>query len=280
MLVYEASRRFSDKGFFHNVGLIKGNNGFLKLFFFPALSGLMLAVISVYIVFARDVSPATPLGEMIGETQSSYILLVFLLMAVGVAPLVEEVIFRGYFFHVLRELKGIVFTVPVISLSFAVLHVGQYWGDWTAILMITLIGFALTLFRLWAGSTMASCVMHYVYNGAVTLIPALMLWVSNPAYVQYHAGFDRLSLAQKEELLRQAIEKEPDLADAHYELANLYLQENRDIDGALKAINEAISYFPDDRVFLETKALALERLNRYGEALKIRQELLRKALSK
>jgi len=274
VLVYEASRRFSDKGFFYNVGFIRGPNGFLKLFVLPSLAGLGFAVLSVFIVFAREITPSTPLGEIISETQSSYILLVFLLMAVGVAPLVEEIIFRGYLFHVLRQLKGSKFTIIVISLSFAVLHVGQYWGDWLALVMIALIGFTLTLMRAWTRSTIASCVMHYVYNAAVTFIPAIMMMVSNPAYVRYQANFDQLNFVQKVELLHQAIEKEPDLADAHHELAHLYLEENQNIDAALEAINEALSYFPDDKIFLDTKAAVLEKLGRYREALPIRQKLL------
>ena len=141
----------------------------------PMAVGLALAYLSALIILHRSVQPSTPLHEVLEATQSPLLIFLFLFLAVVVAPFLEELIFRGYFYHVVSFIKGKGFAIFWISLVFAFLHVGQYWGDWVAVGMVTILGFALTALRAWTGTTLASVVMHYVYNAGVTLIPVFML---------------------------------------------------------------------------------------------------------
>ena len=87
------------------------------------------------------------------------------------------------------KIRGKKFAIYVIALVFAFLHLGQYWGDWLAIGMVTLLGFALTILRAYSGTTIASVIAHYVYNGGVTIIPIIMMILSNPAYFKYKTYF-------------------------------------------------------------------------------------------
>lgn len=171
ILIGKASRQFSDEGFLFNMGLRKGDRSVAEVFVVPALAGLFFAAVSSAIIWLRHEQPVTPLSAVVAATDSVWLFAVFLTLAILVAPLIEEIIFRGYFFHVLSRARGKRFAIYAISLAFAFLHIGQYWGDWAAIVMVMLLGFALTILRARTATTLASIVTHYVYNAGVTVIP-------------------------------------------------------------------------------------------------------------
>ena len=272
-LVYHSSQHFSKQGFLANVGLHKSRHSWAKAILLPVILGLFFAFFSSYLIIVRQVQPQTPLNEIIESTKSLYLILVFLFMAVGVAPLVEEIVFRGYFFHVLKEWIGAQKTIYVIALTFAFLHVGQYWGDWVAIAMVTVLGFTLTLLRAWSGSTVAGVITHYVYNGGVTIIPIIMLAISNPAYMDYKINYSDYDAQTKETLLKESIAEQPDFADAFNDLAWLYAQEEKNLDEALLLVEKALTIAPRQPAYLDTKAAILEELGRSDEARLIRSRL-------
>jgi len=272
-LIYRASCRFSDQGFLTNVGLRKGDKPWWKIFFVPAAAGLAFAFLSSFITVSRQVQPSTPLNEALEGTHSIGLILVFLALAILTAPLIEEIIFRGYFFHVVKRWLGTRRAVVIIALTFAFLHVGQYWGDWPAIAIVTFLGFALTMLRAWSSSTVASTVAHYVYNASVTFIPIVALALSNPDYFQYKAYYAYHDIQTKEALLEQAISRQPDLAEAYNELAWLYAEEGINLDRALPLIDTALDFAPEHPAFLDTKAAVLEQLGRHQEAQTIRRSL-------
>ena len=175
VLIARASQKFSDQGFLYNAGLRKGEKSVMEVFVVPALVGVFFAVVSSAIIWLRHVQPVTPLSAVVAATDSVWLFAIFLAMAILVAPLIEEIIFRGYFFHVIHRAKGERSAIYVISLVFAFLHVGQYWGDWPAIVMVMLLGFALAILRARTGTTLASIIAHYAYNAGVTIIPFYMV---------------------------------------------------------------------------------------------------------
>ena len=272
-LVYQSSKNFSDRGFLTNVGLRKGNLSWVKAALIPAVLGLLFALFSVYFGLARNVQPQTPLNDVLETTQSFSLILIFLFLAVCIAPLIEEIVFRGYFFHVIKKWLGGKKAVYIIASTFAFLHVGQYWGDWLAIVMVTVLGFTLTILRAWTGTTVASVVAHYVYNGSVTILPVIIIAISNPAYLEYKAYYPYHDAGTKEVLLRRSIAKQPGLADAYNDLAWLYAEEEKNLDDALELVEKALSYAPEQSAYLDTKANVLEKLGRYDEARSIRDGL-------
>ncbi len=178
-LVYRASKRFSSRGFILNMRLNRGGKSSFQIIVLPAIIGLVFAYFSSAIIYSRSYIPHTPLNDLIINTRSSDVFVCFLIIAVLFAPLVEEIIFRGYFFYVIDTEKGRLVAIFIVSLVFAILHVGQYWGDWQAIFMITILGFSLTCIRAITDRTLASVVKHYVYNGGIVFISALMGTVKN-----------------------------------------------------------------------------------------------------
>jgi membrane protease YdiL (CAAX protease family) len=273
ILIYRTTQRTSSQTFFQNLSLTWENQSWVKMVLFPAMLGIFFAAISAYVVFVRDVQPPTPLSNVLDETHSSLVLGLFIVLALLVAPFLEEMIFRGYFFNVLRLFKGERLAIYIVSLSFAFLHVGQYWGDWMAIGMVTVLGFVLTLVRVWTQTTIASSIMHYCYNIGVTIIPLVALSIANPAFFEYQVYSATYDAPKKIELLKESIRLQPDLAEAYNELAWLYAEQNQNLEEALESANHALHFSPQSRAFLDTQAEVLTKLKRFDEALVIRQEL-------
>jgi len=273
-LIYKVSLKFSDKGFMYNVGFHKAQCSVVQIAFIPAIIGLFFASFSAYIILARKIQPQTPLSDVLNAVQSPGAILIFLSLALIFAPFIEELIFRGYFFHVIARVKSERVAIYTIASIFAFLHVGQYWGDWLAILMVTILGFALTMLRAWSGSTIPSTVTHYVYNAGVTVIPILFLLYSNPSYFEYKFYFPMHDADKKEALLKESIRNDPVLADAYNDLAWLYVKENKNLQEALVLAEKALDFDPNVPAYIDTKAEVLFKLQRYDDSLKIRRDLL------
>jgi membrane protease YdiL (CAAX protease family) len=273
-LTYRSLQKYSSQGFLSAMRFGSFGEPFWKIIILPVVIGIIFAYASSWIILTRDIQPQTPLSELVDSTQSSFWMMVFLLTAVFIAPLVEELIFRGYLFSVLKQTKGLRLAVFITAFSFAVLHMGQYWGDWAAILMVGLLGFVLTGLRAWTKTTLASVILHYVYNTGVTLIPVVMLYVSNPSYFEYQMMFQSYTAEKQIELLQKSVERDPDLPDAYNDLAWIYAENNKNLEEALVLVGKALSYQPDSGVYWDTKATILERMERFDEAGEIREKLL------
>ncbi len=80
-----------------------------------------------------------------------------------VLPLAEELFFRGFLYGSLAPL-GRVTAFVLTTLLFSALHAQQTWGNWGALLAVTVTGATLTLLRAFSGSTLVSAVAHLLYN--------------------------------------------------------------------------------------------------------------------
>lgn len=102
-----------------------------------------------------------PLEELFSSPRAAYAVGLF---AIFVAPLIEEVIFRGVLFAFFERLSGLWFAIVVTALLFAGLHVPEYWGAWNHILLIGVVALTLSLARGLTGSLAPSVVLHLSYN--------------------------------------------------------------------------------------------------------------------
>lgn len=276
-LIHRTTRDYPG-GFRGSIGLEQEHTrtSFLRTGLIPFVLGIAFAFFSATLLMNRETQPNTPLNELIASADSMVPVLGFLAMAILVAPFLEEIIFRGYFFGMLRRYKGEAVAVAAVGASFALLHYDQYWGDWLAIALVTLLGFALTLVRSWSGSATGSIVTHYTYNFFVTLIPVVTLLVSNPSYVRYVVSYDHLAAVEKETLLEQSIRQNPKFYEAYNDLAWLYAQEDRNLAKALELVEEALRHDPENTAYLDTKAEVLYAMGREEEAAAIEKKLAEK----
>lgn len=86
------------------------------------------------------------------------------IFALGVAPPIEEFIFRGVFLAGLTRAAGVYLAAFVVTLVFVISHVMEiffYWPAWAA---ITLLACLLVLFRIKTGSLLPAIFAHFGYN--------------------------------------------------------------------------------------------------------------------
>ncbi|MGO9402623.1 MAG: lysostaphin resistance A-like protein [Terriglobales bacterium] len=91
------------------------------------------------------------------------------LLAVTLAPLMEELFFRGFLFPVLARRLGLPVAVFVTAFAFALLHGAQLMFAWGPVLVIFLVGMVLTMVRARTNSVAASVLIHTAYNGTIAV---------------------------------------------------------------------------------------------------------------
>jgi len=120
--------------------------------------------------------PTTPLPiEKLAESTRSLIFLA--VFGMFLAPIMEEIMFRGFFFTAMCDLTSPRVAVPVTALLFALLHAPQLWGSWPAVGLIFVLGYVLSLARYRSNSLVPSFIIHTAYNSTlfgVSVIGALL----------------------------------------------------------------------------------------------------------
>jgi membrane protease YdiL (CAAX protease family) len=87
------------------------------------------------------------------------------IFGVTVAPVVEELVFRGFLQPLLKRDVGTVAAIIAANIPFGILHFSEYGNSWRHVVVITLAGVAFGWMRHASGSTRASALMHAAYNG-------------------------------------------------------------------------------------------------------------------
>ena len=91
------------------------------------------------------------------------------ILSVTLAPLMEELFFRGFLYPVLARRLGLPVAVLVTALGFAALHGAQLMFSWGPVLVIFLVGLVLTMVRAKTNSVAAGVLIHMAYNGTITV---------------------------------------------------------------------------------------------------------------
>ncbi|PYV81361.1 MAG: hypothetical protein DMG93_15645 [Acidobacteria bacterium] len=96
--------------------------------------------------------------------------------AMTFVPLMEELFFRGFLYPVVARRLGVIFAVLFTAVSFTAIHVPQLAdphmplsASWGAVLLIFIIGLALTVVRALKKSVAAGVLIHMAYNGVTSL---------------------------------------------------------------------------------------------------------------
>jgi membrane protease YdiL (CAAX protease family) len=160
---------------------LKTQNGSFFKAFGKGLLGwaVAIALTGVFYHFVDMGTPHDPAAEM-GRSLfgSNFALLLFAVSTVFVAPFVEEIVFRGFFFNMLRRTfrnrlpAGFAdFSAVVISAAiFAGVH-----GTLSGFPALFIMGMVMAEVYRRTGSLYASMAMHFVNNAFVTLVLILSL---------------------------------------------------------------------------------------------------------
>jgi membrane protease YdiL (CAAX protease family) len=98
-----------------------------------------------------------------GITQQYELILAFMTLVV-VAPVAEEVLFRGYLLGKLRKLFPTWAAILATSILFGLIHVGTT-GAWNVAVDTFALSIVLSLLRISTGSIWASMLLHMIKNG-------------------------------------------------------------------------------------------------------------------
>lgn len=105
-----------------------------------------------------------PIQEFFRTARDAWTVSVF---GVLVAPICEEVYFRGLLYPALARWVGAPVSVVLTSLAFAIIHAPQLGAAWGPVLIIFLVGITLTTVRAVKKSVAATILMHMAYNGTI-----------------------------------------------------------------------------------------------------------------
>lgn len=105
-----------------------------------------------------------PVQMIIDAKQNNPALLVYLaILTVIVAPICEEIVFRGYIYGTLKRFSCRFFAATVSALFFAVVHTSLW-----SLVPLFIVGFCLAIIYEKSGSLWAAILTHAMFNGVTT----------------------------------------------------------------------------------------------------------------
>ena len=126
---------------------------------------------------AATIAAAVGLSQLAGDvsTPQEVAMVVY---ALTVAPLVEEVFFRGYLYRAVRDTFGPWLAVLLVGLVFGLFHGLQYAGVPLALAAVTLMGLVTTWVRKHTGALVPCILLHVAYNivGVAVLLLSQNRW--------------------------------------------------------------------------------------------------------
>jgi len=124
--------------------------------------GAMLAVVVTFVGGFLNSKKTLPIEELLKARVS---IVLFGVLGVLVAPLVEETIFRGFLYPVIARRLGVAAGIAITGTLFGLMHAAQLGGAWGQIALLILVGVVLTWVRARTGTVAASYFVHLGYNG-------------------------------------------------------------------------------------------------------------------
>jgi membrane protease YdiL (CAAX protease family) len=137
--------------------------------------GIILAVVIDGLSRFLPIPKSLPMDKYFHDAASAYLMAAF---GMTLAPLLEELFFRGLLYPLLRRAFGLTIAVVLTAAAFAGIHGTQLGYAWAPILSIFVVGVVLTAARARTCSVAASFLMHCGYNFALFAL----LWLASDHY--------------------------------------------------------------------------------------------------
>ncbi|HVW85161.1 MAG TPA: type II CAAX endopeptidase family protein [Bryobacteraceae bacterium] len=161
--------------FWHQRPLLK-SLGWVRQPFSPSsliIVGLALVALSFVLQIALQTpNIETPFSRMLdSDALSRFVVAIF---GVTAAPVIEELLFRGFLQPVFVNALGVFPGILTTSALFGALHLAQNAGIWQTGVLITLAGFGFGVVRHVSGSTRASALAHAAYNSLPCILTLVL----------------------------------------------------------------------------------------------------------
>jgi membrane protease YdiL (CAAX protease family) len=132
-----------------------------------ALAGVLLSLALQGIAHFLPIPKQLPMDQFFRTPGEAWALTLF---GVTFAPLLEELFFRGFLYPVLARRLGVAMAVLATAAGFSFIHAPQLGRAWGPVLVIFLVGLALTLTRALTKSVAAGLIMHVAYNATLSIL--------------------------------------------------------------------------------------------------------------
>lgn len=124
-------------------------------------AGMALFSALAEVLLQRWTPKSLPISEFFRDRPSAWLLAAF---GILVAPLIEELVFRGFLYPAIARLTGVASAVVITGSAFALLHGMQLGFAWPPLLVLLIVGLALTTTRVMTKSVAFCVLMHMAYN--------------------------------------------------------------------------------------------------------------------
>ncbi len=135
-------------------------------FLFGIATFFVMLLVTAFLVrvFPQWAKPQA-ITELIMQAETNWEWFAIILIVCVLAPFSEELLFRGYIYHSLRQYKTMGFSIIMTSLLFGCMHY-----DLFRLLPLTLVGVCLNLVSIRSGTLWGSILMHGTWNFMMTVL--------------------------------------------------------------------------------------------------------------
>ncbi len=102
-----------------------------------------------------------PIEQLLLDPSSAFLMAGF---GILVAPLIEELLFRGFLYPVVAHAHGAAAAVGITAVVFSILHAPQYGWAWQNVALLAYVGVVFGAVRAVSGSLVPSTLLHAAYN--------------------------------------------------------------------------------------------------------------------
>jgi CAAX protease family protein len=131
------------------------------------LGGVVMSVGLQGLAHLLPMPKELPIDRFFQTPQEAWFLAIF---GITLAPLMEELFFRGFLYPVLVRRLGVGVAVILTAVSFGLIHAPQLGRAWGPVLVVFLVGLTLTLTRAVTKSVAPGFLMHVAYNGTISVL--------------------------------------------------------------------------------------------------------------
>ena len=131
------------------------------------LAGVVLSFVLQAVANVLPMPKELPIDRFFQTPAEAWALSLF---GMTLAPLLEELFFRGFLFPVLARRLGMFAAIALTAASFGLLHAPQLGRAWGPVLVVFLVGLVLTITRAVTNSVAAGVLIHVAYNGTISVL--------------------------------------------------------------------------------------------------------------
>lgn len=115
-------------------------------------------------------------SQMVATNNLAFTIAIF--NGVFIAPICEEIYWRGFVYPVVKKRFSLTITIFIISLLVTLVHFPELGSMWDALIKVLLGNVIFTLLRYRTNSTLSCIITHISYNATIAVIPIIIHFIT------------------------------------------------------------------------------------------------------